>query len=124
VKLVDQFVDPTEAAAARRQLREAGIACRVDSMDPHSVLPSRSGATHIGLWVLLDDQFEDALQILEKPAHRPRRILSPAEIEEVESSADRQTRRRRLGDKALTVLLLACLFALIVFTAVDFFLDL
>lgn len=124
MKLVDQFVDPTEAAAARRRLREAGVACRVDSMDPHSVLPSKSGATHIGLWVLLDEQFEDALQILQQPAHLPRRILSPAEMDEIEASADRQGRQRRLADKVMTVLLLACLLALIVFTAADFFLDL
>ena len=124
MKLLDQYIDPGEAAAARSRLRRAGIACIVDSMDPHSIQPSKSGATHIGLWVLADDQYEDALQMLANPAHVPRRSLSPDEISRLEADADKRSKSKRLTDKALAALLFACLLGLIVFTAADYFLDL
>jgi len=123
MKLVDQYIDPNDAATARRSLRDAGVASHVDSMDPHSVLPSKSGATHLGLWVLLDDQYQDAVQVLENPSHRPVRILSPGEIDEIEACAEKQNKQARLKDAILAALLFACLLALIVFTALDFFLD-
>lgn len=122
MKLVDQYIDPGEAAAARHRLRQAGIACVVDKMDPHSILPSKSGATHIGLWILAEDQYEDALQLLEDPAHVPRYSSSLDEIDLLEAAAARHSRSKRLSDKALAALLFACLLGLIVFTAADFFL--
>ena len=124
MKLIDQYIDPTEAAEAGSRLRQAGIACIVDSMDPHSILPSRSGATHIGLWTLADDQYEDALQLLEDPAHVPRKSLSADEVNGLEAAARSKSRKRRLADKALAALLFACLVGLIGFTVADFFLDL
>lgn len=124
MKLVDQYIDPKEAAAVRSRLRQAGIACIVDSMDPHSVQPSKSGATHIGLWVLAEAQYEDALRMLEDPAYLPPHGLSPQEIELLEADAARRTKSKRLSDIALAALLFACLLGLILFTAADFFLDL
>ena len=125
MKLVNQYLDPSEAASARLRLREAGVASLVDAMDPHNIQPSKSGATHIGLWVLVDDQLEDAIQILEDPAHVPQRIFSPDEMASLEVSAGRQSKPSQpLLDKALVALLFACLLALIVYTAVDFFIGL
>lgn len=124
MKLVDQYIDPVEAAAARGRLRAAGIACLVDRMDPHSIQPSKSGATHLGLWILADDQYEDALRLLEDPAHLPRRSLSPDEVKRLEAAAEGRSRSKRLADNALAALLFACLLGLILFTAADFFLDL
>ena len=40
MKLVDQYIDPNMATAARVRLRIAGIAAFVDSMDPHAIQPS------------------------------------------------------------------------------------
>ena len=124
MKLVDQYIDPSEAAAARRRLRQAGIACIVDSIDPHSIQPSKSGATHIGLWVVAEGQYEDALQLLEDPAYQPRQRLSLNEMDLLEAEAVKRTKSRRLTDRLLTVVLFACLLGLILYTAVDFFLDL
>lgn len=125
MKLVDQYIDPDAAAAARRRLREAGIASRVDSMDPHSVQPSKSGTTHIGLWVLDDEQFEDALRALEDPAYLVQRKLSPNEIDRLEASAEKGLQPgERLARNAMTLLLFLCLLGLVVFTAVDFFIGL
>ena len=125
MKLVNQYLDPNEAAAARARLRHAGIASRVDTMDPHNIQPSKSGVTHIGLWVLLDDQLEDAVLILENPAHRPQRILDPAEIDRLEAAAEKSSGPPRpLRKKIQAALLFACLLGLIVYSAVDYFIGL
>lgn len=123
MKLVHPYLDPNEAAEARQKLRQAGIASLVDAMNPHSVQPSRSGATHVGLWVLVDEQLEDAVEVLENPQYVPQRILQPAEIEQLEASAERGKMSRRLLEKAMLLVLFVGLMALIVFTAVDFLLN-
>ena len=123
MKLVHPYLDPNEAAEARRKLRDAGIASIVDAMNPHSVQPSRSGATHVGLWVLVDEQLEDAVEVLENPRHVPGQVLDTAEIERLEASADRAKRSRRRLDKAIMLALFAGLMALIVLTAIEFVLN-
>ena len=124
MKLLNRYLDPADAAEARETLRSAGIASLVEAMDPHSVQPSKSGATHVGLWVLADEQLEDAILVLENPDHAPRRVLSAAEISRLEQRANRRVHKSRLLDKAFMLLLVMILMGLIVFTAVDFFLDL
>jgi len=85
-KLLVYYVDPAEAAAMRRRLRAAGVMIEVDSVDPHNILPSKSGTQRIGLWVTFDDQFDDAVQLLQNSEHVPRRVISPDEMGETEAS--------------------------------------
>ena len=125
MRLLDQFIDPGEAAVARQRLRAAGIATRLDSVDPHSIQPSKSGATRIGLYVLLDEQYADAVELLENPDHAPERTLSEDEIDRLEAAAEKGPKSsRQWSEHLLTLLFFACLLGLIVFTAVDFFLGL
>ena len=93
MKLLNQYLDPEDAAEAKSSLREAGIASLVEAMDPHSVQPSKSGATHVGLWVLLDDQLQDAIKVLEDPAHVPSRILTHREIDQLEGKAENRVEK-------------------------------
>ena len=76
MKLVTHFIDPGEASAAKSRLCEAGVMAEVTSVDPHIIHPSKSGAERIGLWVVFDDQFEDAILLLENPDHVPKRIIA------------------------------------------------
>ena len=121
MKLVDQFIDPNMATAARVRLRIAGIAAFVDTMDPHAVQPSKSGETHIGLWVLDDEQHQDAIHVLTNPEHKPRRVYSLDEIAKLEASVEkREQKPRSPGDVALTLLLAAALLGLVAYTAIQF----
>ena len=88
MKLVTHFIDPGEASAAKSRLCEAGIMVEVTSVDPHIVRPSKSGAERIGLWVVFEDQIEDAILLLENPDHVPKRITSLNVINETESQTD------------------------------------
>ena len=121
MKLLDLYIDPADAATARGRLRQAGIASAVAPMDPHSVQPSKSGATRIGLWVLVDAQFEDALRVLEDPAYRPQRVLSAAEIDRLETAEVQRARKQRNSDKLLLWVLFSLLLALISLAAAEFF---
>ena len=60
----------------------------VTSLDPHIIRPSKSGAERIGLWVVHEDQIEDAILLLEDPDHVPKRITSLNVINETESQTD------------------------------------
>ncbi len=123
MKLVDQYLDPNMATAARVRLRIAGIATHVDTMDPHNIQPSKSGESRIGLWVIDDDQHEDALQILVNPEYVPRRVLSLDEISKLEASVEKRAAPpRRPADVLLTLLLAAGLLALVAYTALEFLL--
>lgn len=125
MKLVDQYIDPNMATAARVRLRIAGIASHVDTMDPHNIQPSKSGETRIGLWVIDDDQHEDAVMVLVNPEHVPRRILSLDEISKLEAAVEKRARPPRPpGETVITLLLVAALLALVGYTAIEFFLGL
>jgi len=71
MKLVTHYIDPGEASAAKTRLSEAGIKAEMAVVDPHIIQPSKSGAERIGLWVVNDDQYEDALLLLENPDKKP-----------------------------------------------------
>jgi hypothetical protein len=88
MKLVTHFIDPGEASAAKSRLCKAGIMAEVASVDPHIIRPSKSGAERIGLWIVFEDQFEDAVLLLENPGHVPKRITSLDVIDESESQTD------------------------------------
>ena len=85
MKLVTHYLDPGEASAAKSRLCEAGVLAEVGAVDPHIIQPSKSGAERIGLWVVFDDQFEDALLLLENADHVPQRKTSLVEKSEANS---------------------------------------
>ncbi len=125
MKLVDQYIDPSMANAARVRLRIAGIATHVDVMDPHNVQPSKSGKTRVGLWVLDETQHEDAIQVLINPEYKLKNPLSFDQISKLEAAVEkRPPPRRKFSDVAFILLLIAGLLGLIVYTAVEFYLGL
>ena len=92
MQLLTQFLDPGDAASARRQLREAGIMIEINSVDPHIIQPSKSGSQRIALWVVFDDQFDDAVKLLQDPGHVPTRIISEIEMDALEAEHETSPR--------------------------------
>ncbi len=66
MKLLTYFIDPGEASDAKERLLAQGIAVQVGSVDPHIVRPSKSGSERIGLWVVSDEQFDEAVKLLKE----------------------------------------------------------
>lgn len=125
MRLLAYFIDPGEATAVNARLRAAGVLVRIGSADPHVYRPPRADAMRVGLWVVLDDQFADALRLLDDPDHVPRRVLSSREMDAIEKAADEDTRRplRKWLDAAWVWFLGACLLGLILFTLIDYLLE-
>ena len=96
MQLLTQFIDPVDAAAAKARLADAGIMVKSKSVDPHIIQPSKSGSQRIGLWVVFDDQFDDAVQLLQDPNHIPQRVISRDEMRALESSATNPVKSRLL----------------------------
>lgn len=115
MKLVNLYIDPADATAAHERLRAAGVMTRLSMVDPHNIKPSKSGAIRIGLSVVFDDQLEDAVKLLENPHHAPKRVITPEEMNEIESPG-----RGRLfrPATALIPILAACLLGLAVYLAI------
>ena len=87
MQLLTQFIDPVAAAAAKTRLADAGIMVKSGSVDPHIIQPSKSGSQRIGLWIVFDEQFDDAVLLLQDPDHVPQRVISRAEMRALELSA-------------------------------------
>ena len=125
MKLVTQFIDPGDATKANTRLREAGVMTEITSLDPHIMSQSRTGALRIGLWVIFEDQFDDAVQLLEDPTHVPNRVISLSEMNKIKSTA--QDSWLKSGQKMLvnlvTIIFGACLLGLVVYVAIGILSD-
>ncbi len=48
---------------------------------------AKTGALKVGLWVVLDQQYDDALKLLENPEHVPAYQLSDEEMDSIKATA-------------------------------------
>ena len=80
----------------------------------------------IGLWVIFDEQHDDAVQLLDNPDHIPRQIMTPEEMNKIKPSAadgSQQSNNKRT-ETATTLLLVVCFFSLIIYTMIQFIFEL
>ncbi len=123
MKVVTQYVDSGDASKAKAQLRAAGIMADIAIIDPHFIQPSKSGAVRIELWVEFDDQFDDAVQLLKNPDHIPKRVITLAEMEKIESSKNTKRHKHKVLPQAektssntvIKLIIGVCLLGLIAF---------
>lgn len=120
MRLVTHYVDPGEASEVSSRLREAGVVTEINSVDPHIIKPSKSGTLRFGLWVVFDDQFDDAVQLLENPEHVPKRTITSDKLNEIRSSTEEGPfkSRKRIFENWTTLIFGACLLGLIIYTAI------
>ena len=114
MKLIRLYIDPSDANEANTRLRKAGVMTKITFVDPHNIKPSKSGAVRVGLSVVFDDQFEDAVELLENPDHVPKRIISMAEMSDIESAApgNRFMSGKKLAGVVALIIFGLCLFGI------------
>jgi hypothetical protein len=83
MKLIDEFESAHDADLASLNYREKGILTQVSSRHSNS-LRMITGATKVGLWVVLDDQYQDAIELRKNRSHRPSTTLSEDEMNQLE----------------------------------------
>jgi hypothetical protein len=92
----------------------------ITSLDPHIMSSSRTGALRIGLWVVFEDQFDDAVRLLENPDHVPQRVISLSEMDKIKPTArgSRFKSGQKMLKKLATIVFGACLLGLLVYVAI------
>lgn len=112
MKLLRQYQYSSDAERVADKLRNRGILCHVSSKQSHSLGPY-SGVVSVGLWVVLNSQYRDALAVLDNPRHKVENPLAEEEMLELEAYA--ATRVAKVAERYLYPVLVVLSFALIVF---------
>ena len=81
MKLLTEYESSSEADNASLRLETKGIATYVSNRHAGEFTFGMGGPIGVGLWVVLDNQYEDAMALLINPDHSVTNALSPGEIE-------------------------------------------
>ena len=91
MKLLEQYQSSYDAERVAMDLRRNGILAQVS--DKYSNTHSfASGSFKVGLWVVLDEQYEDALGLLANADYTVLNPLSEAEMLAIEGAADKASK--------------------------------
>jgi len=88
LKLISRFDIAEEAEDASQFLESRGVATFVSSKRSHRLGRLFTGALHVGLWVLLDDQAWDAERLLRDPEHKVSNPLSQSALMELKAGVE------------------------------------
>ena len=86
MKLIAEFGTAHDADIAAFEYREKGILTHVSSRYSNG-LRLITGANSVGLWVVLEEQYEDAEKLMHNGEHRPVTALTEQEMVELETFA-------------------------------------
>ena len=112
MKLLTEFHTVDEAEEVGRLLEDKGVATFVSSkMTNRYLIPT--AAHRVGLWAVIDAQYDDAIKLLDDPDHEVSNPLSFADIIEIKTSID-------TGDKSpvLNFLVMALVCMLLIAVAI------
>ena len=62
MKLLNKYLTLTDAEDMAERLENQGIVTHISSKRSHSLASHRTGAINVGLWVILENQYQDALK--------------------------------------------------------------
>lgn len=101
MKLLEQYQSTYDAERVALELRRKGILAQVSDKfaNPHSFA---SGAFKVGLWVIVDEQFDDAFSVLNDQDYEVQNPLTEVEMIAIEQAAAVQS--RQLFAKAFDVI--------------------
>lgn len=84
MKLIENFDSSQDAEEISSKLRKKGIMTFISSQNSHRISRYRSGATTVGLWIVLPEQYADAIAVLKNKNHYVSKPLSQNEMYELE----------------------------------------
>lgn len=85
MRMIEKYQSRSEADERAAFLRSRGIATHVTDMTSLRLNLAHQGRFRAGLWVLLEEHYEDAAQLLEDPDHTVANPLSEEEMERLET---------------------------------------
>ena len=85
MKLLKEFESVLDSEELAERLKEKGIAVFVSSKHSQSLSKYSTGALNVGLWIVLDVQYEDAKACLKNRRHKVITAISQDEIKIIQS---------------------------------------
>ena len=113
MRKLSQYHTYYEAEAVGRMLEENGIATHVAGKYEEWAGSFFSGAAQAALWVVLDRQYDDAVQLIAAPEHDVKFKLSAVEISDLKSTMN-STKTGSTSLLLFKVIVFALLFALVI----------
>ena len=86
MKLIQQYDSEVDAKDARDNLRKRGVLTYISSRQSYSLSGVVTGAFKVGLWVIIDNQYQDACNILTKKSFKVRFPLTEEQMLKIEIS--------------------------------------
>ena len=114
MRLYRQYTSVTEAENIAERLEKRGIPSHVSGKHSMQLSGYLTGTLKVGLWIVLNEQYEDAVKVINNPGYRPRNTLSPEELERVKAQATLSA-RDRMAEASITFLLAIPLIAFLMF---------
>lgn len=105
MKLFKSFEDLSEAELVAMQMRHKGIMTYVANRNSKNLGAMGAGPLQIGLWVVLDKQYEDARRFYENPDHVVSDPLTAEQMRQLDAQAE--DARRLLSRRLLNGLMIA-----------------
>lgn len=88
MKLLDHFYDEEKANNLAWELRKHGVLTHVSSRRSHQLSSAKTGALRVGLWIVMDKQFNDAKKFIKDRNHVIGFKLSEEEMAALEKEAE------------------------------------
>ncbi len=120
MKLITEFFDLSEAERVSNRTRSAGVMTVVTSKRSYSLSRVKTGALKVGLWAVFEDQYDDALQLLDNHNHKPKRAISLTDMDEIQELARIETSNRvkKLLEKSAAWFFGSILLALVTYITI------
>lgn len=111
MRILQHFNTAKDAEAVGRTLEDHGIATFVSGTSEEWAGGPISGPAGAALYVIVDQQYEDAVRLLDNPDHEVRFTLSPDDISHIRSSLHPASAVRSMLPVLVGLLLLVGIFA-------------
>lgn len=118
MQLIEQYASLPDAQNAAIRLRREGILTHISSLNSYVMSGLFTGAVRVGLWSVLDSQYEDACKLLANPEHIVTTGLSEDELVLIEKNAKKDSYdffNKLLWYSGLTILGLIALLSYVAF---------
>jgi hypothetical protein len=124
MKLVTQYFHYHEAEETSDRLRRAGVMTVALGKGFRTLGVKMTGMYQASLWVVFDDQFDDANKLLENPDHIPSRKMTTEEMNELEESIKKEQFLKgqlfiRKSATVVLALLLVCVLAYVIWGVIN-----
>jgi len=87
MKLLNEYYDIIDAEILAEELEYLGIVTHISSKKSHSISSHITGAIKVGLWAVLEEQYEDAASYLKNPEHQITTGISAKKISKMKTKA-------------------------------------